>query len=68
MKDLIEALTIFLKYGNPYSPTNCEHDELYVDIDPKLVSKADLKRLDKLGFFPSSEYEEGFSSFRFGSC
>ena len=30
MKDLIEALTIFLKYADEYSPTHCEHDELMV--------------------------------------
>lgn len=26
MEDLIKALRIFLKYGNPYSPTHCEDD------------------------------------------
>lgn len=65
MEELIKALQIFLKYGNPDNPTNCDHDELWVDIDPKLVSKEDVKELDKLGFFKS---EGGFSSFRFGSC
>ena len=35
MKDLIEALTILLKYGNPAHPTHCEHDELTIcGIDP----------------------------------
>ena len=38
MKDLIEALNIFLKYGNPKYPTHCEHDIMYVSIDPELVS------------------------------
>jgi len=28
MKDLITALNIFLKYGNDYAPTHCEHDVL----------------------------------------
>lgn len=67
MEDLIEALTIFLKYGNPQYPTHCEHDELYVDINPDKVSEEDKKKLDKLGFFVNEELK-GFSSFKFGSC
>lgn len=68
MKDLIEALTILLKYGNPRNPTHCEHDELtIVDIDPASVSDDDKKRLDKLGFFVDDS-EECFKSFRFGSA
>lgn len=65
MKDLIKALEIFLKYGNPESPTNCSHDELWINIDPKLVSKSDKAKLRRLGFFVS---DDGYSSFRFGSC
>ena len=68
MDDLIEALTILRKYGNPASPCNCSHDLLWVSIDPGLVSAQDKQRLDELGFFPSQEYEGGFSSYRFGSC
>lgn len=70
MKDLIEALTILLKYGNPDNPTHCEHDEMTIcGIDPKDVSKADKKRLDKLGFFETKENgEKQFKSFRFGSA
>ena len=30
MKNLIKALQIFLKYGNPKWPTHCEHDNLYI--------------------------------------
>jgi hypothetical protein len=66
MEDLIKALQILLKYGNPDYPTNCSHDELHVAIDPSLVSEEDLATLDELGFFPN-EYD-GFSSFKFGSC
>lgn len=66
MKDLIDALSIFLKYGNPYSPTHCEHDVLTVCIDPDLVSDEDKARLDALGF---RDYGDGdFRSFRFGSA
>ena len=50
MKDLIEALQIFLKYGNPVYPTHCEHDALYVMIDPGLVSEEDKAKLDELGY------------------
>ena len=67
MKDLIEALNIFLKYTQAENPTNCSHDVLWVDVDETKVSKEDKKRLDKLGFFISSE-DGGFMSFRFGSC
>jgi len=67
MEDLIKALQIFLKYGNSYAPTNCSHDELYVDIEPEKVSDEDIAKLDKLGFFVNEEYN-GFSSYRFGSC
>lgn len=55
MEDLIKALQIFLKYGNPAYPTNCSHDKLYVDIDPEKVSEEDIKALDELGFSPSDE-------------
>ena len=52
MKGLIQALNIFLKYGDKSYPTHCEHD--------------DIKLLEELGFSPN-EYD-GFSSFRYGSC
>lgn len=68
MRDLIEALTILLKYGNPSHPTHCEHNALtIVDIDPVAVSIADKVRLNDLGFFVS-ESEACFKSFRFGSA
>ena len=68
MKQLIEALTIFLKYGNPRNPTHCEHDVLTIcGIDPAKVSDEDKVALDKLGFFVSEE-EECFQSFRYGSA
>jgi hypothetical protein len=65
MKDLIKALLIFSKY-NDGDNIHCEHDELFVCIDPTEVSAEDLKRLDELSFRPNSV--DGFSSFRFGSC
>ena len=67
MKDLIKALQIFLKYGNPDYPTHCEHDIMYISgIEPEEVSAEDIKELDKLGFFIEEEFG-GFASFKFGS-
>ncbi len=66
MKDLIEALTILLKYGDPYAPTHCEHDVLTVMVKAEDVGEEDLARLDALGF---KEGEDGYlRSFRFGSA
>ena len=68
MKDLILALQIFAKYANDdYKPTHCEHDTLYIGcgIEKENVSAEDIKKLEKLGFFWS---DDGFMSFRFGSC
>lgn len=70
MKDLIEALTIFLKYGDPYSPTHCEHDVLTVMIDPADVTDEDKARLEELSFVPLVQGwgDTTFQSFRFGSA
>ena len=69
MEDFIKALQIFLKYGNPQRPSHCEHDYLFIDIHPDLVSDDDIKKLDELGFFPDEEWDgDGFGSFKFGSC
>ena len=69
MDDLIRALQILRKYGNPKYPCHCEHDQLYIDISPELVSDEDKKQLDELGFISGGDdYSEGFISFRFGSC
>jgi hypothetical protein len=65
--NLIEALTIMRKYANPQFPTNCTHDLLWVDVDPKRVTPEDLARLEELGFDPD-ENEDGFNSTLFGSC
>ena len=68
MSDLIKALQILLKYGDPKFPTCCEHDELFVHVvHPDMVSDEDIVALETLGF----HVNEGlgcFSSFRFGSC
>lgn len=61
MEDLIKALLIFQKYIKPDDlaykyPTSCEHEKLYVNVNPDIVSVEDKNSLYKLGFFPS-EYE-----------
>lgn len=67
MSDLIEALQIFLKYGNPQFPTSCQHDKLVIcGIAPKDVSDEDKEKLKKLGFFVSKS-GKCFKSLRFGS-
>lgn len=69
MDDLIEALILFAKYDQPMYPTHCEHDTLYVCIDPDLVSEEDKAKLDELGFIRGEEWDEPcFMSFRFGSA
>lgn len=67
MKDLIEALTIFAKYTSSNHPTCCEHDVLYVLVDPAEVAAEDRARLDVLGF-TAQESDSNFSSSRFGSA
>lgn len=66
MKDLIEALQIFLKYENQQWPTGCEHDVMYVYIKPEDVSEQDIVRLEDLGFGVDVDLE-CFRSYRFGS-
>jgi hypothetical protein len=68
MSDLIEALTIFLKYGDYRNPTICEHDVLTIaSIDPYEVTPEDRARLNVLGF-SVSEADRCFKSFRYGSA
>ena len=64
---LIEALTIFRKYGNPSFPTHCEHDVLYVNISYSTVHIDDINRLNDLGF-TKNEVDIGFKSYRYGSA
>jgi hypothetical protein len=69
MFELIQALAIFARYlldtKPPYRVTSCEHDELFVAIDPKYVSEADILRLGELGFLPEGDH---FRSYCHGSC
>ena len=67
MNDLIEALTIFAKYTSDNHPTCCEHDILYVLVDPAQVTTEDRERLGVLGF-RAQESDRNFYSNRFGSA
>ena len=67
MDELIEALQIFLKYDNNKYPTACDHDILYVFVNPSAVSSDDIETLANLGFLPS-EGGTCFISFRYGSA
>jgi hypothetical protein len=69
MRDLIEALTILMKYGgvDQHAPTHCEHDVLFVSgigVLEGTVSADDASRLVALGFFWNGDC---WASFRFGS-
>jgi hypothetical protein len=68
MKELIEALNIFLKYApDEKYPTHCEHDELFiVCVEYDNVSPEDRAKLEELGFVKNEHGQ--FSSFRFGSA
>jgi hypothetical protein len=66
MQELIEALQIFLKYGDQPHPTCCNHDELCVDYHRGQICPADLQRLEELGFHWDNE-RELFYSTRWGS-
>jgi len=70
MEQLIKALQILLKYGNPDCPTHCEHDVMMIcGINPENVSNKDKEELDELGFFVSDRYgKELFCSYKFGSA
>ena len=67
MNDLIAALTIFAKYTRADHPTCCDHDVLYVLVDPVVVSAEDHLSLRALSF-TAQENDRNFRSFRFGSA
>lgn len=67
LSKLIEAMQIFLKYGDVNYPTHCEHDVMTVCVDPKKVSDEDKAKLNKLGFF-ADDSEDCFKSYRYGSA
>lgn len=66
MENLIKALQILLKYGNPDYPFQCEHDMVYVcGIDPDDVTGEDTAELKALGFVIE---DDQFVSYKYGSA
>ena len=66
VEDLIKALQILLKYGNPEYPTTCGDGILFIcGIDPEDVSNEDVEELEELGFIVR---KRGFISYKFGTC
>lgn len=68
MDDLIEALTIFRKYGNPSHPVFCGHDQIFINVPtrPSEMTPEDAERLKMLSF--THDGDMGWYSYRFGSC
>ena len=67
LSNLIRALTILKKYGDPNYPTHCENDVLTIcDIYPDDVSAEDKAQLEELGFIVSGD--NCFVSFSYGSA
>lgn len=68
LSELIEALQIFLKYGDAEFPTHCEHDQMRMcNVATHLITSEDARRLEKLGF-EYDENEGNFRSYAFGSA
>lgn len=67
MKDLIRAFQIFGRYTSSEYPTSCEHDVMYVYVEPNKVSLKDINELQDLGFESDNDLE-CFVSTKFGSC
>lgn len=63
LSELIEALQILLKYGDPASPLRCSENLIIGGIDPATVSAEDKLRLKDLDF---EDWGEGdFRSFQY---
>lgn len=71
MKDLIEALTLFitlLERPDCYAPIHCEHDIFYVcGIDMDKVTAEHVRKLAKLDFYPGADEDYSIREEMFGS-
>lgn len=72
MDELILALQLMQsKMTSPVrNPSHCEHDEfrVYPNVPKENFTEAELAQLSEWGFDWDEEFDEGFMSFRFGSC
>ncbi|MCH7604974.1 hypothetical protein IID24_03230 [Patescibacteria group bacterium] len=61
---IIEGLQILTSYSDAVD-TAAEHDEFFAGFpnDWEVVTKVDLEKLDKLGWFKTEEFGEGFRIF-----
>lgn len=67
-QDLLEGLQILARHPtNKTDPFYCSHDLLTVNCDPAEFTAAEVARLARLGFSPSSD-GEAFESSRFGNA
>lgn len=67
--DLIKALTLVAPYMQDVtSPTHCEHDSLYLCVEPEKLPEHILETLDALGFHEDFEFGYTLVSGRFGSA
>ena len=62
MEDLIKALQILVKYGNPKKPFYCDHGYLFINISYEKVSTEDIAELEKLGFYKSNSVDRFWKS------
>lgn len=67
MSILIKALAILIKYGDIPYPCHCEHDVLYIMVDPSKVSNEDKEELSRLSF-SANDALGCFYSYKFGSA
>jgi hypothetical protein len=67
MGELIQALTIFLKYRNLDYPTICEHGALIIAGVPHAIEQVDAEAVNDLGFYWSEGYN-AWASTKFGSA
>jgi hypothetical protein len=66
MKKLVRALQIFNRYTDSEFPTSCEHNQMFVHVDPKQVNQSDITELENIGF--EVDYDlECFVSNKYGS-
>ncbi len=61
----VEVVTIIGSYLDPNDtlPVHCEHDQMWICVDPAKVSDEHKRRLAELGWDPDESYE-GFQSYQ----
>lgn len=65
--DLIAALTLLARAGNPVSPFHCEHDTLHIMADPADFTPEELAQLEAWSIHADEE-NGSFYSHYYGSA